>query len=164
MRVGILVRSLPLCWLAVAGMASYAQSPGREPSPVACPWLTQGSAARVLGGEVSVSVNLSGENDGWCSFTRKQEPEAFLKIEVSKSALLSCSADSKALKGIGNEAKRCRVAGPGDQDADRISSRVRDLHFNITLNLRAKQSPSGPTGAQEDVLELAAEQVAGNLF
>jgi hypothetical protein len=153
---------LALGLFAVAGALSHAQSP--TPLPAACPWVTQGSAARALGAEVSVALNLVASGEGSCTFSRLQEPGAFLKVEVSRSALSSCSADSTKLKGVGNEAKRCALSGSGDQGGEMISGRVRDLHFVITFEPRGKKSPTNSTGAQDDLLQLVAEQVAGNLF
>lgn len=155
-------RDLLLCLFAVAGAASHAQSPA--PLPAACPWVTQGSAARALGADVSVVLNLVASGEGSCTFSRIQEPGAFLKVEISKTALPSCGADSTKLKGVGNEATRCAVSGSGDQGGEMISGRVRDLHFVITFEPRGKKSPANPADAQEDILQLVAEQVAGNLF
>ena len=163
MRAIVLTCSLPLCLLAIAGAAAHAQSSAPMPPPSACPWLTQGSAARALGGEVSVAVNISNTGEGWCSFSRKQS-EASLRIEVSKTALTSCGADSAKLRGVGNEAMRCRLAGSSEHDAQLISGRVRDLHFTIAFNPHGQRNPDSSAGAQEDVLQLVAEQVAGNLF
>jgi hypothetical protein len=111
-----------------------------------------------------VALKLVASGEGSCTFSRLQQPGAFLKVEVSSSALSSCSADSTKLKGVGNEAKRCALSGSGDQGGEMISGRVRDLHFVITFEPRGKKSPTNSTGAQDDLLQLVAEQVAGNLF
>ena len=153
-----------LCLLFVSGAAGYAQSPAQAPLLTTCPWLTQGSAVRMLGGDVSVAVHVSDAGEGSCNFVRKQEPGAFLKIEVSKAALPSCGADSTKLRGIGNEAMRCRLAGSSGKDAEMISSRVRDLHFTLTLALQGKDSAASSADVQQDAFERIAEQVAGNLF
>jgi hypothetical protein len=155
--------NLLLCFFVLAG-ASRAQSPSAAPLPAGCPWLTQGSAAKALGGAVSATAHLSDAGEGWCNFSRREKPDAFLKVEVSKTALPSCGADSAKLRGVGNEAMRCLIPGSGDQRGEMISGRVRDLHFVITLEAGAKKTPTDAAGAQEDVLQQVAEQVAGNLF
>jgi hypothetical protein len=161
MRAAMRSRDLLLCLFAVAGAVSHAQSPA--PLPATCPWVTQGSAARALAAEVSVTAQISDAGEGWCNFSRTQQPDAFLKVEVSKTVLPSCSADSTKLKGVGNEAMRCALPGSGIQGGEMITGRVRDLHFVITFEPRGK-SPTNPADAQEDILQLVAEQVAGNLF
>ena len=45
-----------------------------------------------------------------------------------------------------------------------ISGRVRDLHFVVTLVSGLKKAPASSAEAQDDALELIAEQIAGNLF
>lgn len=164
MKVILLGYSLSLCLFGVAGASGLAQSSSTSPASTSCPWITEGSAAKALGGEVTLVVNLSGADEGSCNFFRKQEPKAFLKIEVSKSVLSSCSADSTKLRGVGNEAMRCAPAGSGDQTGEMISGRVRDLHFVLTFQPLGIKSPANSAGTQDDVLEQIAEQVAGNLF
>ena len=92
-----------------------------------------------------------------------------LKLEVSKATLPSCGANGTKLKGIGNEAMRCRLPGSTGANAEMISSRVRDLHFTLTLMPSGKKSPANAPGTQNDApqdddLEQIAELVAGNLF
>jgi len=156
-------RYLLLCFFVLAG-ASRAQSPSAAPLPTGCPWLTQGSAAKALGGAVSATAHLSDAGEGWCNFTRQEKPDAFLKVEISKSALPSCGAESTKLRGVGNEAMRCSIPGSGDQRGEMISGRVRDLYFVITLEAGTKKTSADSAGAQEDVFQQVAEQVAGNLF
>jgi hypothetical protein len=127
-----------------------------------CPWLTQGSAAHTLGGEVSVTVKVS-EGEGTCSFTRQQPPADSLEVIVSKAALAACPPGSMALRGIGNEALTCRRGGPHDELIEMISSRVRDSHFTVTMTSRAR-STAKSDDPQNDALEQIAEQVAGNLY
>jgi hypothetical protein len=149
--------SLLLCLFAVTAVSAYAQTS----APTACPWVTKGTAEKALGGEVSLSVNLSDKDQGTCNFSLSQEPAAFLKIEVSRSALASCPVDSSQLKGIGNEALRCKLPG---QMGETISSRVRDLHFTVTLNLHVESDSAKSSDIHDDELEHIAETVAGNLF
>ena len=127
-----------------------------------CPWLTEGSAAYALGGEVSITVKVA-EGEGTCSFTRQQAPADSLEIAVSKAALAPCPPGSIALKGVGNEALTCRHGGPHGGVIEMISSRVRDSHFTVTIARQAK-SAAKPDDPQNDALEQIAEQVAGNLY
>jgi hypothetical protein len=162
MRAATRSSYLLLCLFALAGTASHAQSP--TPLPAACPWVTQGSAAKALGAEVSVALNLIASGEGSCTFSHMQKPGEFLKVEVSRSALPSCSADGTKLKGVGNEAMRCTLPGSGDKSGEMISGRVRDLHFVVILVSGLKKAPASSAEAQDDALELIAEQIAGNLF
>ena len=157
-------RYLLVCLLAIAAIAGHAQSPAQPSTQTTCPWLTEGSAARVLGPGISVDVHVSDAGVGSCMFSRTQESAALLKIEVSRAVLSACGAGGTKLKGIGNEATRCRLSEPAAQDAEMISGRVRDLYFSITLNVHGKRNPANSSNSQEDTLELTAEQVAGNLF
>jgi hypothetical protein len=141
------------------GKPSVPQTGSQARSQTTCPWLTQGSASRVLGGDVSTKVSVADTGEGSCRFLREPRSPDSLKILVSKNALASCPTESKELKGIGNQAAMCRVKG-----VEMVSGRVRDLHFTVTLASRGQRSPAKSPDAQEDALELIAEQVAGNLF
>jgi hypothetical protein len=138
--------------------AKVAPSPG---TPV-CPWLTSGSAARVLGGEVSVTVTVSSGDGGSCRFSRRDGSANGLEILVGKNVAGACPADSPKLAGIGNEATRCRIAAARGEAAEMLSSRVRDLHFSIVL--REQKRSAKPADMRDDALEQTGEQVAGNLF
>jgi hypothetical protein len=127
----------------------------------ACPWLTQGSASGLLGGDVSIKVDVSDTGEGSCKFLR---PHDSLEILVSKAALASCPKGSIALKGIGNQAARCEASGSHSGGVDMISGRVRDLHFTVTRTAHGQKRPVKLPDAQQDALEQIAEQVAGNLF
>ena len=155
---------LLLCLVAIAGAPGHAQSPSPASPLAACPWLTQGGAAKALGGEVSVAVHVSDSGEGWCGFSRAQKPDGLLKIEVSKTALASCGAGGAMLKGVGNEAMRCALSASGGKNGEMISGRVRDLYFVITLEAGRNESPANAAGKQDDTFEQIAEQVAGNLF
>ena len=143
---------------------SVPQSGSQPRSRTTCPWLTQGSASRVLGGDVSTKVSVSDIGEGSCRFLREQRSPGSLKILVSKRALASCPSQSTELKGIGNQAAMCRVKGAHSKDVEMVSGRVRDLHFTVTLTSRGQKSPAKLPDVQEDALEQIAEQIAGNLF
>ena len=165
-------RYLLLMLIATTSIAAHGQDAMPKPSSegtvagsgTSCPWLNQGSAAKALASEVSLSVQVSDASEGMCVFSSKQQAGDLLKIEVSKMALPSCDASSTKLRGVGNEAMRCKVTGQGNANAEMISGRVRDLHFTITLKTSKRQGSMNPASAHEDMFELIAEQVAGNLF
>jgi hypothetical protein len=137
------------------------QSGPPAPLQTTCPWLTQGSASSLLGGDVSIKVHLSDTGAGSCRFLR---PHDSLEILVSKAALTSCPTGSIALKGIGNQAARCEAPGSHSGGVDMISGRVRDLHFTVTRTAHGQKRPVRLPDAQQDPLEQIAEQIAGNLF
>ncbi len=155
---------------AAAAQAQYstptAPRSNRQPHPqnTGCPWLTQGTAARALGGDVSVSVNLSDTGEGSCRFSRQPEFSDSLQILVSKAALPTCPADSTNLKGIGNQAARCKRPGSHGEIVEMVSSRVRDHYFTVTLASREHKGSVKSSDPQDDELEQIAEQVAGSLY
>jgi hypothetical protein len=132
------------------------------PAQPICPWLTAGSAAHALGGDVSVTVTVSNGNQGSCRFSRQDGSADALEIMVAKGVAAACPADSPKLVGIGNEATRCRIPATHGETAEMLSSRVRDLHFYIVL--REQKRSAKPADTQDDALEQLGEQVAGNLF
>jgi len=150
-----------LCWFAVGAVSAY----GQAAAPAACPWLTQGTAARVLGGDVLVDVQVSEAGEGSCAFVRGADAKTSLRIEVSKTMLAGCGGDATQLKGIGNEALRCTLPATGDHVTEKISGRVRDRYFTLIMS-----RPGGTAAhhrsndAEDDAMEQAAESVAGNLF
>lgn len=160
-----------LIWLLFSSAAmaqtqyGTAPKPGSLPHPgVGCPWLTSGSAAHTLGGEVSVTAKVTNTGEGSCSFSRQQSPPDSLEVLVSRATLAVCPADSTGLKGIGNEALTCRLRGSRNEAVEMISSRVRDLHFTVTLTARGRKTTTKPADPHDDALEQIAEQVAGNLY
>jgi hypothetical protein len=121
-------------------------------------------AARVLGGDVSVDVQVIDAREGSCSFVRVSDATTSLKVEVSKTSLPACGTDAIKLRGIGNEALRCTLPAAADRTMQTIFSRVRDRFFTLTMT-QGKRAATDPSGdPQNDDLEQAAESVAGNLF
>ena len=158
-----------LCILLSSGAVAQTQygnsaKPGSIPhAQTGCPWLTDGSAAHALGGEVSATVKVA-EDEGTCTFARQHDAAGSLEITVSKAALPTCPSGSTSLRGIGNEALTCRHEEAHSESVEMISSRVRDLHFTVTLTSRDQKKTSKPEDPQNDALEQIAEQVAGNLY
>jgi hypothetical protein len=158
-------RSLMLFLLAASSLAAqqapYSKPAGQNPPSAvsqqpACLWLTQGSAEKYLGGDVSLQLSSPDTPKRFCRFVQQQSQES-LEIRVSKDALLSCPAASAALRGIGNQASMCKAPGA---HGEMVSGRVRDFFFSVTHSSRTKKTSTG----QDDALAQIAEQVAGNLF
>jgi hypothetical protein len=158
---------LLLCSAAAAqtqyGTPNVPQAGVKTRAQNACPWLTQGSAAKALGGDVSVTVNVSEAGEGSCKFSRQQGLPDSLQILVSKAVLPACPAENTKLAGIGNEAESCRPSSERGEAIEMVSSRVRDLHFIVTLTSREQKGVKSQD-PKEDALEQIAEQVAGNLY
>jgi hypothetical protein len=115
-----------------------------------CPWLTEGSAAKVLGGEVHVILNVASPTQGTCTFVKTARPQEQLKVLVGAGNIPSCPAGSARVIGVGDQASRCHLP----HSAQMISGNVRAVDMAITLS-------GNPT---EDAIQQIAEQVAGNLF
>lgn len=157
-----MLRPWLLLSLAMAGVLAPAQmQPGvPKTAPPGCPWLTQGTAAHALGGDVKADVTLANTSEGACRFSREQGSSDYLEIRVSKSALPACPEKSRELKGIGNDASRCVPPGAHGHDIEMISSRVRDMNFDVALGARLQKGDD----PQNDALEQIAEEVAGSLY
>jgi hypothetical protein len=136
-----------------------------------CPWVSVGSVANVLGGDVKMVVQTAGNWNGSCRFTRQIGNVAqTLDILVGKTNAHLCPEGSQKLNALGNEAVQCQRRISPTQEADTIAGRVRDVFFSLTMTNVAEATrersedgrPTDPFGASP--LEQLAEQVAGNLF
>jgi hypothetical protein len=151
-------------WAALFFLALSLLSPRKSGAGV-CPWVTQGSADVVLGGDSAAAVQVSASGEGVCSFRLDQGGSAStLKVTVRKVAEGSCPAGSPELKGIGNEATICTVRRSRSEVVETIFSRVREMHFTVSITIRQKSSQPPEVGHFEDGIKQIAEQVAGNLF
>jgi hypothetical protein len=144
--------------------AHAAQQQSDQP---ACPWLTAGTAAAILGGPVLSTVKRTSTEspEGSCTFTLSQGAVlSTLEIVVARTPKPVCPTDSPKLTGIGNEATVCRLNHSPTEQRYAIDSRVRDFYLRTTLTLPnaapTSQNPSDP----QQLLERVAEQVAGNLY
>jgi len=154
--------------LAVIGLcaACFLLGAGQARATTVCPWMTQGSADTVLGGDTTATVQASESGEGFCSFTLDQAGTvSMLKVTVHKMADPPCPAGSAHLKGIGNEAAICTQRPSHDEVVERIVSRVREKHFTVSITINRKGPHAPEVGRHdEDSLKQIAEQVAGNLF
>jgi hypothetical protein len=127
--------------------------------------MTQGSAVKLLGGEAAATVEAADDKQGSCRFSRSDGKASYnLDIVVGHDAAEACPDGSMAIKGIGNEARRCSVKRSPSEAVDRISSRVRDAFFTVTLSVAGAKNGGMPEEMRHDILDQAAELVAGNLF
>jgi hypothetical protein len=124
-------------------------NPASSATPT-CPWVTEGSAAKVLGGEVHLILNIASPNQGTCTFVKAAHPQEQLKVLVGAGNIPSCPAGSAKVVGVGDQATLCHLP----HSAQMISGNVRAVDMAITL------SGNQP----EDAIQQIAEQVAGNLF
>jgi hypothetical protein len=95
---------LLLASYAVAEQAQYGkpgvrQSGSQARSQTTCPWLTQGSASTMLGGDVSVKVSVSETGKSSCRFSRQQGSHDSLEILVSKAALVTWPCREHGVEG-----------------------------------------------------------------
>jgi hypothetical protein len=116
----------------------------------ACPWVTEGSAVKALGGPVHAILNVASPTLGTCTFVKTARPQEQLKVLVGAGNLPSCPAGSAKVIGVGDQASRCHLP----HSAQMISGNVRAVDMAITL--------SG--NLSDDAIQQIAEQVAGNLF
>jgi len=130
-----------------------------------CPWLTQGSAAAMLGGDVTAVIKLTPPEQGSCAFSLQQGTATYsLEVVVESTPHTTCPPASPKLTGIGNEAVSCRLQRSPNETAEVVTSRVRTLYFTISLTTQGTANPSLPLPKLKDIVERAAEQVSGNLF
>ena len=136
-----------------------------------CPWLSSGTAAKILGGNISLEAHADGNDDGSCRFVRNDGGKAeSIDILIGKKDTHPCPAESASVRSLGNEAVQCRRLDPDNQQIDIIAGRMRDVYFAVTMTGlpdAARQIPadphlSDPFGAS--LLERVAEQVVGNLY
>jgi hypothetical protein len=153
MRRGLLFAAVFLASSLPAQNYPTKKAPSSNPSSnasPACPWLTEGSAAKVLGGPVHVILNLASANQGTCTFVKTTRPQEQLKVLIGAGNIASCPAGSARVVGVGDQASRCHLP----HSTQMISGIVRANDMAITL------SGNQP----EDAIQQIAEQVAGNLF
>lgn len=156
---------IALVLLMALGTIAAAQAPNE------CPWLTRGSAANVLGGDVTVVAHADGNWEGSCIFSRPVKGETrTIEVRVSKTNTHSCPQSSTIVKALGNEAVQCQRITPQGERAEMIAGRVRDAYFVVSMIHVPEATRVEPVIAHSpdpygaSPLEREAEQVAGNLF
>ena len=139
-----------------------------------CPWLNEATARGILGGQVSVTVDLNLRGEGECKFSRQRGGVVFqLRISIGKMTnvakqfstyLALCPPNSPALRTIGNEAVMCTTEGKAGKYGETVVSRVREVAFIVSVSSSVKDDPQMTQQMRRDKANLIAEQVAGNLF
>jgi hypothetical protein len=168
----MLIRALLCLLFSSAAMAQtqYGTAPKpASPAPSAqttCPWLTPGTVANFLNGDVSVTVKITNLTEGTCTFTRRQGSADYtIDVLVQKTATTpACPANTERLIAIGNEALRCHTQHSSSESIEMISFRVRDVYSAVSLTIRGTKNPDIPPDKQKDIVEQMTEQVAGNLY
>ena len=139
-----------------------------------CPWLTKATAQGILGGAVTVTVDVNAKGAGDCEFSSQQGSTVHqLRISVGlmtdipkefPAYLAQCPPKSPRLRAVGNEAVLCSVQGQVGQYIERIVSRVRDQAFVVSVGSSVQDDPSMTQAMRREKANLVAEQVAGILF
>jgi hypothetical protein len=139
-------------------------------TPTICPWFSTGSAATVLGGPVTLSAHVEGNQQGSCRFTRESDgKERVLEITIGKEDTHVCPPGSMKLVALGNEATQCKSTNAKGVRLDVIAGRMRNVYFTVSTSdvldaatvPAAHEPPFDPFSAS--VLERVTEQVVGNL-
>ncbi|HTW30443.1 MAG TPA: hypothetical protein VMD76_02120 [Candidatus Sulfotelmatobacter sp.] len=159
------MRSVCLILMLSAG-SCFAQTP-----VAVCPWLSTGSAAQALGGQVETDFQIESNWQGTCRFTRGSGTDReSIEITIGKVDTHACSAGSAKVVGLGNEAVECKAANPGGLALEVIAGRVRDVHFVVGITNPHRASTTTPAATHRGdpekvpVLEVVAEQVVGSLY
>lgn len=135
-----------------------------------CPWLTIGTAARMLGGDVAMTAHSTGNWEGSCAFTRKiAGTSQRLEILVGKDNTHPCPEGSQPITALGNEAVQCHRKTAQGQPQETIAGRVRDVFFVVSVTGNVSALSSSPESQRFDpnaasALERVAEQVSGSLY
>jgi hypothetical protein len=140
-------------------------------TPIACRWLSTGSAATALGGAVTLSAHVENDQQGMCRFSRESDGKIkVLEITIGKEDTHVCPVGSTKLSGLGNEALQCKNSKASGLRLDVIAGRIRNVYFAVTIGNvldaatvpSATEPPLDPYGAS--VLERVTEQVVGNIY
>jgi hypothetical protein len=139
-----------------------------------CPWINEATARGILGGAVTVTVEVSDHGDGVCEFSRPQGAVVHqLRVSVNvmtdipkqfPTYLAQCPPKSAPLRAIGNEAVMCSIQGDGEQYAEKVVGRVRNQAFVVSVSSSVQDNPSMTQAMRREKANLVAEQVAGILF
>jgi hypothetical protein len=136
-------------------------------SPQVCPWLNAGTAAKILGSEVTATIHSDSNWSGSCRYVASGDPAAGIEITVGKTDTHPCGSGATPLTGIGNHAVLCSSNNTTDHNIQTVSGQVRDAWFVLVLATSPDKSPATPlqnkTPDQSPIV-LLAEQVAGNLY
>lgn len=138
-----------------------------------CPWINEPTARGILGGDVTMSVNLK-DGGGVCEFSRQQGQvrhqvtvQVIVMSDIPKqfSAFAAqCSPDRTPLRAIGNEAVMCSTQTHSNLYVEKVVGRVREQAFIVTVGSSVRDDASMTEEMRREKAHLVAEQVAGILF
>jgi hypothetical protein len=160
-----MARLLALFWMTALPLAAKGQA------TASCPWLSKGTAATLLGSDVTVTAHVEGTFAGTCRFvTQSADPIPSIQILVGATDGHPCPQSSTKLKALGNEAVQCRRADSPMQSSDVVAGRIRNVYFVVTMTNVPNATTPEPTDPRladaygASPLERVAEQVVGNLY
>jgi hypothetical protein len=141
---------------------------------VKCPWINEATARGILGGPVTMKVEVDDQGAGVCKFSR-QEGSAKLELRIAvhmmtdipkefPSYLAECPPKSAALRAIGNEAIVCSAQGKSGEFIERVAGRVRKQAFVIGVSSSVEEDPAMTKEMRREKANVVAEHVAGILF
>jgi hypothetical protein len=131
----------------------------------ACPWLTQGTAADLLGGDVSTAVQSTAPDAGSCRFSlHRGTTEYILEITVANTPGATCPPASPKVVGVGSEAFSCATRKSPAETSDMISGRVRAIYFSVRLTGKGTPDAYMTPEKRSDIVEQVSEEVTGSLF
>ncbi|HUN85964.1 MAG TPA: hypothetical protein VMU48_16415 [Terracidiphilus sp.] len=159
-----MARIFVLLWF-VPAVTAWAQT------QTSCPWFTAGSAAKVLGGDVTIMAHSTGNWEGSCLFTRKTDSSLQdIEILIGKVKSDPCPVGSPRVIALGNEAMQCQRMTAAAQPEITIAGRIKDVYFVISMVNPSPAPGESPAGARHpdsggaSLIEQVAEQVVGNLY
>src|SRR5579875_995071 len=138
---------LAMAMMAAAQMRDPSMSQARPESSAhkpgeliaECPWLTRGTAAVVLGGDVSLAVNMRSEGTGSCLFRNKQRLSEELAITVSRTPPPGCGKKRAMLTGIANWATLCSTSRWHHRHTETVSGQARNSYFIVALSFKQRK-------------------------
>jgi hypothetical protein len=167
------LRALWLRRLLLAGGLAAMASPGWAANT--CPWMNEATASGLLGAEATGTFSGAVASvPASCMFT-EISPRGIRALAISveidtdgssrvRALLRDCHDAPETLRAIGNEALSCMVMRPHRVHAAFVAGRVRDHVFSISISTTVKNDPVLTPAMLKTKVEIAADQVAGNLF
>ena len=134
-----------------------------------CPWLSAGTAATALRGDVNVTASVASATEGSCHFSRQGNGGQSIDILVGKSHTHACPSGSTVAPSLGSEAVQCHAARGQGLAAETIDGRIRDIYFVVTMtsDSAATKRDVSPHPTEQDLppaIERVAEMVVGSLY
>jgi len=139
-----------------------------------CPWINEATARGILGGPVTMKVELNEQGAGVCKFSRQQgnanlelQIAVYLMTDIPKQFpgyLAECPPKSAALRAIGNEAVVCSAQGKSGEFEERVVGRVRNQAFVVGVSSSVEADPAMTKEMRREKANVVAEHVAGILF